>query len=150
MIVVGATSNMQRIITAALMCTACYAQSVTIVNSGSTNTAGFQIVVEKSGLAEYSSHSRRNAIDKGAESKTIRKTIPKSLARVLYEDVKTARPLSSLHPQSCMKSASFGTRLTIQFGDDTSPDLSCGDGGDAKMRALIRDTDAIIKSFSGQ
>jgi len=61
--------------------------------------------------------------------------------------VKTARPFTSLPPQRCMKSASFGTRLTIQFGDDTSPDLSCGDGGGARIEALARDTAAIVKIF---
>lgn len=147
---------MKTIVAAVLMCAACHAQSVTIVKSGSTNTAGFQIVVEESGKAEYASQPRRNAIgsrssiDGGAAPKTIRKTIPKPLAKALYDDVRTARPLASLPPQHCMKSASFGTRLTIQFGDDTSPDLSCGDGGDRKMQALIRDTDAIVKSFSPQ
>lgn len=141
---------MKTIVAAVLMCAACPAQSVTIVKSGSTNTAGFQIVVEESGKAEYASQPRRNAIAKGAAPKTIRKTIPKPLVKALYEDVRTARPLASLPPQHCMKSASFGTRLTIQFGDDTSPDLSCGDGGDRKMQALIRDTDAIVKSFSAQ
>jgi hypothetical protein len=141
---------MKTTIAAALMCVTCFAQLVTIVNSGSANTAGFQIVVEKTGAAEYSSHPRRNAIDKGAPPKTIRKTIPTSLAKALYEDVKMAGRLSSLPAQRCMKSASFGTRLTVQFGDDTSPDLSCGDGGDTRMRALIHDTTAIVKIFSAQ
>jgi hypothetical protein len=78
------------------------------------------------------------------------KTLPKALVKAIYDDVKAASPLSSLPPQRCMKSASFGTRLTVRNGNDISPDLSCGDGGaggDAKMRALIRDTNAIVQSF---
>ena len=141
---------MKTIFAAVLMSAACHAQTVTIVKSGSTNTAGFQIVVEESGQAEYSSQPRRRAIDRAEAPKTIRKTLPESLANALYEDIKAARPLSSLPPRHCAKSASFGTRLTVQFGDDTSPDLSCGDGGDAKIEALIRDTDAIVKNFSAQ
>ena len=140
---------MKTIFAAALMCAACDAQSVTIVNSGSTNTAGFQIAVEKSGAAEYTPKPRRHVIGNGEAPKTIRKTIPKSLAGALYADVDAARPLSSLPARGCMKSASFGTRLTIQSGEDTSPDLSCGDGGNAKMQALIRDTGAVVKLFTG-
>jgi hypothetical protein len=117
-----------------------------IVNSGSTNAAGFQIVVEKSGKAEYASQPRR--IDKGATTKAIRKTVPKSLSERLYMDVMDARPLSSLPPHHCAKSVSFGTRLTIRFGDDISPDLSCGDGGDTRMRAIIVDVDEIVKAFA--
>ena len=127
-----------------LACAACCAQSVTIVNSGSTNTAGFQIVVDQSGNADYRS---THAADKNNPPKTIHKTIPQSLAASLYADVKAAHPLGSLPAHPCAKSASFGTRLTVHFGDDVSPDLSCGDGGNEKMRALIRDTAACVKIF---
>jgi hypothetical protein len=130
-----------------LTCAACCAQTVTIVNSGSTNTAGFQIVVEKSGEAEYTARPRRFGFDKNQAPKTIQKTIPKSLAERLYSDVDAARPLASLPPRHCMKSASFGTRLTLQAGDDESPDLSCGDGGSAKLKALIGDAREIVKIF---
>jgi hypothetical protein len=132
---------------AALACAACYAQSVTIVNSGSTNTAGFRIVVDPSGKAEFTSQPRRQSADKAVKPKTVAKTIPKSLAESLLSDVNAARPLSSLPAPLCMKSASFGSRLTIQVGDETSPDLSCGDGGNAQLQALIRDANAIVKLF---
>jgi hypothetical protein len=127
-----------------LACAACYAQSVTIVNSGSTNKSGFQITVDQSGKAEYQSQSKSNQTP---PPKTIRKTVPESLATSLYTDVNAARPLGSLPPHGCMKSASFGTTLTVHFGADVSPDLSCGDGGNEKMKALIRDTSAIVKIF---
>ena len=141
---------MKTIFAAALTCAACYAQLVTIVNSGSTNTAGFQIVVEPSGEAEYTAQPRRFPIGKTEAPKRISKTIPTPLAKSLYADVNAARPLSALPAQSCGKSVSFGTRLTIQFGKDASPDLSCGDAGNAKMRALIRDATAIVKIFQGE
>ncbi|HML16792.1 MAG TPA: hypothetical protein VK419_07190 [Bryobacteraceae bacterium] len=137
---------MKTVFAAALLGAACFAQSVAVVNSGSTNAAGFRIVVEKSGQAEYTSKPRRG-LDKGQAPVTIRKTISKSLADSLYADVKAASPLASLPPQSCMKSASFGSRLTVEFGDDVSPDLSCGDDGTAKMQALIRDAKAVVKIF---
>jgi hypothetical protein len=141
---------MKTILVTTLACAACQAQSVTIVNSGSTNTAGFQIVVEQSGHAEYTSRPRRRGTEKTETPQTISKTLPKSLADSLYADVEAARPLSSLPAQHCIKSASFGTRLFVQLGEDRSPDLSCGDGGNEKMRALIRDAEAVIKIFRGE
>lgn len=131
----------------ALLCTACYAQSIAIVNSGSTNTAGYRIVVEKLGQAEYTSHPRPVAIARGETPQIIRKAIPKSLAERLYADVHAAGPLSALPARHCVKSVSFGTRLTIESGGEESPDLSCGDGGNPKLEALIRDADEIIKIF---
>jgi|SRR5579863_1860370 len=136
---------MKTVFAAAILCAGGYAQSVTIVNSGSTNTAGFQIVVEKSGRANYTSQPRR--IDQGAAPKAITKKIAKSVTARLYKDVADARPLASLPAPHCLKSASFGIRLTIHLADDESPDLSCGDGGDPKLAALIRDADAIVKAF---
>jgi hypothetical protein len=141
---------MKTIYAAGLFCIACYAQSVTIVNSGSTNTAGFQIVVQSSGQAEYTLRPRRHVPDKTGQPKTVNKSIPKSLAKSVYADVKAAQPLSSLPARGCAKSASFGTRLTIQFGDDTSPDLSCGDGGNSNMKALVQDANAIVKIFRSE
>ncbi len=130
-----------------LACAACCAQPLTIVNSGSTNTAGFRIVVEESGQAEYTAQPRRFPAQQSGTPKAITRTIPKSLAKTLYADVDAAKPLSLLPAARCAKSASFGTRLTVQAGGDTSPDLSCGDGGDEKMRALIRDVEAVINIF---
>ena len=141
---------MKTIWTALWMSVVSVGQTVTIVNSGSTNVAGFEIVVQKSGKAEYTSKPRRIALNKDSSPRIERKTIPKSLAKAIYEDVAAARPLASLPPQHCMKSASFGTRLTVEFGGDVSPDLSCGDDGAPKMQALIRDANAIIKIFRSQ
>jgi hypothetical protein len=141
---------MKVILMAVLACAACPAQSVTIVNSGSTNAAGFQIVVDPQGNAQYTSRPRRRPAGEAEPPKTVSKSIPQSLAKLLYSDVEAARPLASLPPRHCLKSASFGTRLTIRFGDEESPDLSCGDGGNAQMQALIHDATAIVKLFNGE
>jgi hypothetical protein len=134
----------------ALACVAGRAQTVTIVSSGSTNTAGFQIVVDQAGKADYQSPAGgEKSAPKTSHNKTIHKDIPQALAASLYASVNDARPLASLPPHGCAKSASFGTRMTVRLGDDVSPDLTCGDGGNEKMRALIRDTNAIVKIFQG-
>lgn len=131
----------------AMLAMACQAQTIAIVNSGSTNTAGFDIVVQKSGEAEYTTHPRPVAIERSETPKKIHKTIPKTLAEQIYADVQTAQPLASLPPRHCVKSVSFGTRLIIEFDGQQSPDLSCGDGGNAKLQALIRDANRIIEIF---
>ena len=118
-------------------CATGLAQSVVIANSGSTNVPGFQIRVTASGEAHYESRAR--TMDQKASA---------PLTRKLYADVEAARPLTSLPPRHCMKSASFGSRLTVQFGEEQSPDLSCGDGGDEKLRRLIDDVQAIVQLFS--
>jgi hypothetical protein len=123
------------------------AASVAIVNSGSTNAAGFRIVVPRSGDAELTSAPRRFGPDSGGKAEPRRRKVPDTLVHDLYSDLDAAKPLSSLPAPRCMKSASFGTRLTIEFGADATPDLSCGDGGVAKLKALIRDVRQILELF---
>jgi hypothetical protein len=132
---------------AMMLCSASLGQSVIIANSGSTNAPGFQIVVEPSGKAEYTARPRRRAGAKAEAPETINKTLSTALVKSLYSDMNRARPLSSLPAPHCAKSVSFGTRLTIQYGDDLSPDLSCGTGGDPHMEALIRDAREVIQVF---
>jgi hypothetical protein len=115
-----------------------------IVDSGSTNTNGFRILVEPSGRTQSTVVPR---VPQGPPVElpitTIGK-IPSALARRLYSDLDTAWPLSSLPPAHCLKSASFGTRLTVEFADQTTPDLSCGNMTNASMRALARDAREIV------
>jgi hypothetical protein len=115
-----------------------------IVDSGSTNTSGFRILVEPSGRTQSIVVPR---VPQGPPVElpvTTVGTIPATLARRLYSDLDTAWPLSSLPPQHCLKSASFGTRLMIEFADQTTPDLSCGNITDPSVRALARDAREII------
>jgi hypothetical protein len=115
-----------------------------IVNSGSTNSDGYRIVVPKSGKAAYSSTSRRSP----APSNTKTRKLPGSMITRFYADIDAAKPLSDLPAARCMKSASFGTTLTIEIGGQKTPDLSCGDHGDGKLKALIRDATEISRLFT--
>lgn len=123
------------------------AATAVIVNSGSTNTAGFRIVVERSGNAEFTPAPRRSGPDSGAKAEPKSRKVPDALVHDLYSDLDAAKPLSSLPAPRCMKSASFGTKLTIEFGAEVTPDLSCGDGGNEKLKALIRDANQIVALF---
>jgi hypothetical protein len=116
------------------------ADSAVIVQSGSTNSAGFRIVVEKSGKAAYTPMA--------AKSRPKTQKIARDLARRFYADLGAAGPLTVLPKPRCMKSASFGTTLTVELAGQTSPDLSCGDGGNARLKALIQDTNEIVSLFS--
>jgi hypothetical protein len=112
--------------------------SAAIVDSGSTNRAGFRIVVERSGNAEYT-------ITRQKEAQRLK--IPEALAERFYADLKAAQPFPALPQQRCAKSASFGTRLTIEFGEEETPDLSCPDQGNPQIRMLKRDANDIVKLF---
>ncbi|HWE00015.1 MAG TPA: hypothetical protein VG345_13285 [Bryobacteraceae bacterium] len=118
----------------------------TIVNSGSTNTSGFRIAVKRSGAAEYASIPR-GAGAQNKEPETSGREIPNDLTSRLFADLEAAKPLASLPAPHCMKSRSFGTRLTVEFGGETTPDLSCGDGGNEHLRALITDVNEMVALF---
>ena len=78
----------------------------------------------------------------------MRRKLPDALAKRLYSDLSAAKPISYLPNERCMKSASFGTKLTIEFGGQETPDLSCGGGDDSKLQALVRDANEIVELFS--
>lgn len=120
--------------------------AATIVDSGSTNRPGFRISVTPSGAAECTSKPRPSG-DRQQEAKPVRRTIPPGEAKRFFADLNASQPLGSLPAVHCMKSASFGARLTVSFGAEETPDLSCGDGGNARMRDLIRDVNAIVAVF---
>src|SRR5579863_10512757 len=106
----------------AVLAAVCYAQDTAVItDSGSTNAAGYTIVVERSGKANYIPTRRRYAEPSDAQPTPKNLVIPKKLARRFFSDLNAAKPLSDLPRKGCMKSASFGTTLLIKLGDDTSP-----------------------------
>ena len=117
--------------------------AATILDSGSTNRPGFRIVVAQSGLAELTSMPRKSG-EKPEPVEPLRRMLPAAVLNRFYGDLKTAKPLASLPAVHCMKSASFGSTLTVAFAGEQTPDLSCGDGGNAAMSRLIRDVNEIV------
>ena len=122
------------------------ADAVTITNSGSTNRAGFRIIVDQAGSAEFTALPRKFGQPQ-ENAKSIRRVIPRASVERLRADLKAAKPLALLPAIQCMKSASFGSTLTVALGGEQTPDLSCGDGGNASMRNLARDVSEIIALF---
>jgi len=88
-----------------------------ILNTGSTNAAGYRIVMQRSGSAEYTWGPHRAST-----------TIDRSLATKFFADANSGMPLSKLAVAPCMKSASFGTSTFVWWREQRSPDLSCPTG----------------------
>lgn len=120
--------------------------TATIIDSGSTNRPGFRIVVDNSRGAELTSTTRKLSVSQ-EQSKPIRRMLPHATVERFHADLNAAKPLASLPEVHCMKSASFGSTLTVAFGGEQTPDLRCGDGGNVAMRNLIRDANEIIALF---
>jgi len=140
------------VVTTALGVGACFAfafgDSAVIVNSGSTNRAGFRILVERSGNAVYNLTRPRGYQHAGSQPvEPIRRTLPDDLVQRFYSDLEAATPLSALPEKGCPKSVSFGTVTTIEFNGEKSPDLSCRNAQNTHIQALMGDTDKIVEMF---
>jgi len=122
------------------------AENAIIIDSGSTNRAGFRIEVGRSGVAEMTS-SRRKVNLSVDQAKPLQRTLSSAVVQRFYADLEAAKPLGALPGAHCMKSASFGSALTLVLGNEQTPDLSCGDGRNAAMRNLIRDVNEIVALF---
>jgi hypothetical protein len=102
-----------------------------IVNSGSTNSAGYRLRVYADGTA---------ALQQGDAA--LRKQVPLALANRFFADLRAAGPLDVLPRGSCMKSASFGSSTLVAYRGKISPDVSCPSASPAE-RALAVDATAL-------
>jgi hypothetical protein len=124
--------------------------SAVIVNSGSTNIPGYRIEIWRTGKVVYTV-MRRSSQHVGIPGDTPIPAGPQTLAtrpalaKRFFADLAAAAPLSSYPPVHCMKSASFGYRLTVQYKDQVSPDLSCPEN-DPKIRKIAADVDSVTKA----
>lgn len=102
-----------------------------IMNTGSTNAAGYRIVITPQGSIEYASAGQRTA-----------QTVSAELAGALFSDIAKAAPLDKLPAAACMKSASFGSSLFVWSARaGRSPDLLCPT--DTRGAALAADAQRI-------
>jgi len=103
-----------------------------IVDSGSTNTIGYTIVIH----LDYSAQvTLDGALPRDA-------TLPAADAKSLFARLAAAAPLDALTRGHCMKSASFGTSRRIAYAGKISPDLTCA--GDEEARELAGAVGAIV------
>ncbi|CAF0828913.1 unnamed protein product [Adineta ricciae] len=104
--------------------------SIRIVNSGSTNTAGYTITVERTGSVTWIVAPRVRPVISSttpASSTTTRNSIQLSASRTnaIFEAVQQTLPFTQYKPVFCVKSVSFGTTLHVQYRGEQTPDLSC-------------------------
>lgn len=117
------------------------AQTATITNSGSTNTVGYKIAVALAG----DKYSVAATTDDGKIRNRDTGNRPATLVQVrkLFADLDAAKPLASLPVRHGPRSASFGTRTVITYGQQQSPDLT--NGADPRTVALRSDIAALTK-----
>ncbi len=104
-----------------------------IRNSGSTNTAAYNIKIWSDGRGEIVMGRM------GGAGKSF--TVDSSLAKSFFDNLKAARDDPGT-PGRCMKSASFGTATTVQWHGWNSFDLQCPPWSQP-VRALASDVRAI-------
>ncbi len=102
-----------------------------IVNSGSTNRAGYRLRVYAAGWT---------ALQQG--DVPIRKRVPGALIKHFFADLAAAGALDKLPAPNCMKSASFGSSTQVGYRGAMSPDLECPSPS-ASARALAIDATAL-------
>jgi hypothetical protein len=109
-----------------------------IVNSGSTNRAGYRLRVHADGTAALQRIERSMSSEQAVP---IEKQLSTTLVKRFFADLQAAGPLDQLTAPHCMKSASFGSVTQIGYLGKMSPDVSCG--GPSAMHALQIDADAL-------
>ena len=102
-----------------------------IVDSGSSNTAGYTIQLQQNGTVTWTIRHRSHAmIFTTATGPTITSTqmniqfLP-VLVENVFENVRRALPFNQYPTRFCIKSVSFGTSLNIFYQEQQSPDLNC-------------------------
>lgn len=101
-----------------------------IVDSGSTNRAGYRLRVWSDGTT---------ALQQG--DTPIGKHVSAALVSRFFADLKAAGPLDQLAAARCMKSTSFGSSTQVGYLGKMSADLTCP--GSPAMRTLDVDAQAL-------
>jgi hypothetical protein len=103
---------------------------VRIINSGSTNTAGYRIELQRNGIVKWTVSHRRPALsptpstpNSSIGEMSIR--LSTALTNSVFQAVQQASPLNQFPQIHCGKSVSFGTTLYVTFNGQQSPDLTC-------------------------
>lgn len=120
-------------------------ETVRIVNSGSSNTAGYTIDLQEDGTVSWTVADRPHSIlSTTAPSPTnMTSQISIALTNAVFRSVKQASPLNQFPIHFCIKSVSFGTMLHVIYHGEQSPDLNCP-LEDARLVALNKAVREVI------
>jgi hypothetical protein len=112
-----------------------------IIDSGSTNTPGLSITLDASG-------DNVTLEPRDGAKRTIK--MPAEQCARFVKDLQSAGPLDKLPANHCMKSASFGSRLYLEFNGLRSPDISCPVQADGRTANLKKQASDILKAAREQ
>lgn len=101
---------------------------VRIINSGSTNTAGYVIELQRNGLVKWTVARRIRPVLSTTPSATTTQNnirLPTLLANNIFQAIENASPFTQYAPIFCIKSISFGSTLHVTYNGQQTPDLSC-------------------------
>ena len=118
--------------------------TVTIENSGSTNTTGYQITVSSGGSASYLETNTRSTSPENLLTPRIQ-ALSKTITTKLFTDLAAAGPLASLPIRHTMQSVSFGTSTFVTYHGQRSPDLTAP--ASPQAMALREDVIAVAQSL---
>ena len=119
---------------------------VKIVNSGSSNTAGYVIELLEDGTVTLTVAPRRQPILSSTQSNPTRASISPDLVNQLRQSVEQALPFDQYTSRFCIKSVSFGTALHLIYQNQQSPDLNCPleDGRLVSLNKVVREVISVL------
>ena len=121
---------------------------VQIVNSGSTNSAGFDLKIQTSGSVLWSftgAISPKLTAQMSADGG--KHQLDAQLTKRLFANIEAAMPFTQYRNRGCAKSASFGYTLIVRYKGEDSPDLSCP-LDDPKLIAVNEDLKQILDKLN--
>jgi hypothetical protein len=127
-LVVGCSASMSRNVASTSQ------DEITIVSSGSTNSKGWTIHLAADGAAEFT-----------MAGKTSNFTAPSDFMQKFVSDLTAAQKSGNAGPQSCMKSASFGMTIKIQWQGWSSQDFGCPVDPNGVSAPLARDYKMLLQ-----
>ncbi|CAF0983485.1 unnamed protein product [Didymodactylos carnosus] len=120
----------------------CDTSVIRVVNSGSTNTDGFDIKITRDGITKWIVYPRSRPFGNNNYQPTEKGfKLSQEFTNTLFNQIEGTMPLNQYPDTRCIKSASFGSTLRVSYNDQTSPDLTCpiDDEKLATLYTLVRD-----------
>jgi hypothetical protein len=123
----------------------------TIIQSGSTNTIGYKLVIHRDGSAAGMDNSSGSP-----RAQVVRREYPAGTIATdkLQRLLAAIGDVSKIPIGACMKSASFGTTTEISYAGKVSGNLQCvphqASGGDEALLQSSEDLAALVRAIQHQ